>query len=51
MVEEVHPEIIEAEIGDGDAGFHILQIDDFLLEPAKLFAAVGDVVGLRVRGR
>ena len=45
VVEQVHAEVVEAEVGDGDAGLEVFQLDDFVLEPAELLLAVGDVVG------
>ena len=47
VVEQVHAEVIQAQIGDGDTGLQILQLDDFFLQAAQLLLAVRHVVGLR----
>ena len=39
VAEQVHPEIVEAKVGDGDAGLEVFEFDDFVLEPAELLFA------------
>ena len=46
VIEQVHPEVVQPEIGDRDAGLCVLQLDHLLLHPPQLFLAVGDVVRL-----
>jgi hypothetical protein len=46
VIEQVHAEVVQAEIGDRDAGLHVLQLDDLVLQAPQLLLAVGDVVGL-----
>ena len=48
VTDEIHAEIVEAEIGDGDPGFQVLHLDDFVLKASELFLAVGNFIGLRV---
>ena len=48
VVDQVHAEIVEPEVGDGDAGLEVFQLDHFFLESAELLPAIGDVVRLRV---
>ena len=48
VVEQVHAEVVEPEIGDRDAGLDVFQLDDFVLQPAQLLLAVDDVVDLAV---
>ena len=45
VVEQVHAEVVQAQVGDGDAGLQVFQLDDFFLKPAELLLAIGDVVG------
>jgi hypothetical protein len=46
VVEQVHAEVVEAQVGDGHAGLQVFQLDHFLLQAAQLLLAVGHVVGL-----
>lgn len=39
VAEQVHAEFIKTEVGDGNAGAHVLQFDYLVLELAKLFLA------------
>ncbi len=45
VVEQVHAEVVQAEVGDGDAGLDVFQLDDFVLQAAELLLAVGEVIG------
>ena len=46
VAEQVHAEVVEAEVGDGDAGADVLELDDLVLEPAELLLAERGVAGL-----
>ena len=46
--EQVHPEVVETEVGDGDTGADVLELDDLVLELAELLLAVGSVSTCRV---
>ena len=48
IADEIHAEIVEAEIGDGDPDFQVLHLDHLVLKAAELFFAVGDFVGFRI---
>ena len=39
VAEQVHAEVVEAKVGDRDAGADVLEFDDFVLEPAELLLA------------
>ena len=49
--EQVHAEVVEAEVGDGDAGADVLELDDLVLELAELLLAEGRVADSLGRGR
>jgi hypothetical protein len=34
VAQQVHAEVVEAQIGDGDAGLQVFQLDDFFLQAA-----------------
>jgi hypothetical protein len=34
VVEQVHAEVVEAEVGDGDAGLEVFHFDHFFLQAA-----------------
>src|SRR6218665_2249927 len=46
MVEQVHAEVVQPQVGDGDAGFQVFQFDHFFLQAAQLLFAVEQVVRL-----
>ena len=46
VVEQVHAEVVEAQIGDRDAGADVLQFDDLVLQLAQLLPAERGVAGL-----
>ena len=46
VAEQVHAEVVEPEVGDRDAGSHVLQLDDLVLEPAELLLAERGVARL-----
>ncbi len=46
VAEQVHAEVVEAEVGDGDARADVLELDDLVLELAELLLAEGGVAGL-----
>ena len=46
VIQQIHPEIIQAKIGNGDPSLEVFHLDDLFLQPAQLFLAIGDVVGL-----
>ena len=50
VIEQIHAEIVEPEVGDGDASLEVFQLDDFFLQPAQLLLTVGEVVGFAVEG-
>ena len=43
VAEQVHAEVVETEVGDGDAGADVLELDDLVLELAELLLAEGRV--------
>jgi len=48
VVEQIHTEVVEAQIGDGNAGLDVFHVDDLLLEAAELLLPVGDFTGLGI---
>src|ERR1035438_2370860 len=48
VIQQVHAEVIESEVGDGDAGLQVFHLDDFLFQAAELLLAVGEVIGFAV---
>ena len=49
VVQQVHPEVVQAEIGNGDACLEVFQFDDFLLQTAQLLLAVARSLALPSR--
>ncbi len=49
VAEQIHAEVVEAEVGDGDAGVDVFEFDDLVLEPAELLLAECGVAGFGVR--
>ena len=47
VVQQVHAEVVQAQVGDRDAGLEVFKLDDFFLQAPQLFLAVGHVIGLR----
>ena len=45
VVEQVHAEIVQAKVGDGDPRLKVFHVDDFFLKFPKLLLAIGHVVG------
>ena len=50
VIQQVHAEVVEPEVGDADAGLQVFQLDDLLLQAAQLLLAVGKIVGAAVEG-
>ena len=48
VVQQVHAEVIQTKVGDGDAGLEVFQFDHFVLQAAKLLLAIGNIVGTPV---
>ncbi|OIQ77870.1 hypothetical protein GALL_404360 [mine drainage metagenome] len=46
VVEQVHAEVIEPQVGDRHSGFQVFQLDYFLLQATQLLFAIRHVVGL-----
>ena len=48
VVEEIHAEVIQTKVGDGDASLDVLHLDHLILQTAQLLLAIGHVIGLGV---
>ena len=46
VIQQVHAEVVQAEIGDGDAGLEVFHLDHFFLQAPQLLLAIGDVIRL-----
>ena len=47
IFQQVHAEVVQAQIRNRDAGFDVFQINDFILQTAELLLAISKVAALR----